>query len=81
MIRVTGTADLAEFTGGPVTFELEAASVRELIETLDARYPGLGDFVDKRMAIAIDGVIHQDTWFTPLTDGSEVYFFPKIGGG
>ena len=81
MVHVTGTSDLAEFTGGPVTFDLEADTVRDLIETLDARHPGLGAFVDRRMAIAIDGVIHQDAWFASLKGVREVYFFPKIGGG
>jgi hypothetical protein len=33
------------------------------------------------MAVAIDGEIHQDAWFSPIGADSEVYLIPKIGGG
>ena len=69
------------FTGGASTFEIEAATVRELISKLDVMFPGLGDFIDKRMAFAIDGEIHQDAWFSAIGPASEVYLIPKIGGG
>ena len=60
---------------------IEAATVRRLIAELDARYPGFGEYIDKRMAISIDGEIHQDAGQVPLTPRSEVYLFPRIGGG
>ena len=56
-------------------------TVREVIASLDARFPGLGDFVDRKMAFAIDGEIHQDAWFSPVGADSEIYLIPKIGGG
>jgi molybdopterin converting factor small subunit len=69
------------FTGGASEFEIEAATVREVIASLDARFPGLGEFVDRKMAFAIDGEIHQDAWFSPVGADSEIYLIPKIGGG
>ena len=74
-------SDCRVFTGGVAEFDIEADTVRRLILALEARYPGLGDFVDRRMAIAIDGEIHQDAWSSPLKPDSEVYLIPKIGGG
>ncbi|MFI4975391.1 MAG: MoaD/ThiS family protein [Caulobacterales bacterium] len=74
-------ADFREFTGGLREFEVEADTVRRLVAELDRRFPGLGDYVDRRMAIAIDGEIHQDAWTSPLRPDSEIYFIPKIGGG
>jgi molybdopterin converting factor small subunit len=70
-----------EFTGGASEFEVGADTVRRMILELEARYPGFGDFVERRMAIAIDGEIHQDAWASPLRPDSEVVLIPKIGGG
>lgn len=81
MVRVVASADLRRFTGGLAEFDVEADTVRRLVKALEARFPGLGDYVDRRMAIAIDGEIHQDAWTSPLRPDSEVYFIPKIGGG
>jgi molybdopterin converting factor small subunit len=64
-----------------MAFDVEAVSVRRLIAELDGRFPGLGAYIDSRMAIAVDGEIHQDAGAVPLTPGSEVYLIPKIGGG
>ena len=50
----------------------EAANIRGLIRELDRRYPGLGEQVDESMAVAIDGVICQDTYLEPIGPDSEV---------
>jgi sulfur-carrier protein len=78
---VTTHGDCQAFTGGVSEFDVEARSVRQLILELERRYPGLGDFIERRMAIAIDGEIHQDAYAAPLSEASEVYLIPKIGGG
>ena len=81
MAHVVASSECWPFTGGASEFEIEAATVRDLIDALDVRFPGLGDFVDRRMAFAIDGEIHQNAWFSPIGADSEVYLIPKIGGG
>jgi molybdopterin converting factor small subunit len=81
MAQVFAGSECWPFTGGVSTVETQAATVRELIADLEARFPGLGDFVDQRMAFAIDGVIHQNAWFSPIGPDSEVWLIPKIGGG
>ena len=73
--------DCTRFTDGVDEFDVAATSVRGLILELEARYPGLGDYIDRRMAIAIDGEIHQDAYGAALSETSEVYLIPKIGGG
>ncbi|MDR3475888.1 MAG: MoaD/ThiS family protein [Devosia sp.] len=78
---VLAGADGREFTGGVGAFDVEATSVRRLILALDQRYPGFGAYIDRRMAFAIDGVIHQDAYAEPLAEDSEVCLIPKIGGG
>lgn len=81
MVHVIAPSDCRQFTGGLAEFDVEADTVRRLISELEARFPGLGDYVDRRMAIAIDGEIHQDAWFSPIRPNSEIYLIPKIGGG
>jgi molybdopterin synthase sulfur carrier subunit len=77
----SASADIRLFTGGISEFDVEADTVRRLIVALEARFPGLGEFVQRRMAIAIDGEIHQDASTEPLKPDSEIYLIPKIGGG
>jgi len=81
MAHVVPSSELAAFTGSLEPFDVDADTVRRLIKALDARHPGLGAYIDRRMAIAIDGEIHQDAWGTALRPDSEVCFIPKIGGG
>jgi molybdopterin converting factor small subunit len=78
---VTNHGDCQAFTGGLAAFDVTATNVRQLIAELERRYPGLGDFVERKMAIAIDGEIHQDALAAPIGEHSEVYLIPKIGGG
>ena len=82
MVHVATThGDCGVFTGGVFAFDVAACNVRQLIAELERRYPGLGDYVERRMAIAIDGAIHQDAYGAALDEHSEVYLIPKIGAG
>lgn len=73
--------DVETFTGGASEFDVAATSVGAMIRELEARWPGLGEFVERRMAVAIDGEIFQDANGAVFRDGSEVCLIPKIGGG
>jgi molybdopterin converting factor small subunit len=79
--HVTVASDCQVFTAGLAAFDVEADTVRRLITELDARFPGLGEHLDRRLAVVIDGEIHQDGWASPIRPDSEVYLIPKIGGG
>jgi molybdopterin converting factor small subunit len=70
-----------EFTGGLAAFDIEATTVRRLILALERRFPGLGDYAERRMAFAIDGEIHQDAYGAELAADAEVCLIPRIGGG
>jgi molybdopterin converting factor small subunit len=78
---VAACSSCRDFTGGVTEFEVAASTVRAMIAELDSRYPGFADHVERRMAVAIDGEIHQDALFADLRPGSEVYLIPRIGGG
>jgi len=78
---VAADSNARQFTAGVSDFDVEATTVGKLIAELERRYPGFGDHIHRRMAIAIDGEIHQDADLVALTPTSEVYLIPRIGGG
>jgi len=78
---VAACSSCRAFTGDVTEFEVSGDSVRQVLRELDRRYPGFGDHIERRMAIAIDGEIHQDALFAPLKPDSEVFLIPRIGGG
>ena len=68
-------------TGGEKEFEVEARNLRGVIKAMDARFPGLGEFLEEETTVAIDGQIHETAYFQRLGEGAEVYFLPKIEAG
>lgn len=78
---VAACSSCRAFTGDVTEFEVEGDTVRQVIAALDRLYPGLGEHIERGMAIAIDGEIHQDALFEPVGSESEIYLIPKIGGG
>jgi len=48
MAHVVACSECWPYTGGVSELDLEADTVRGLIAALDARFPGMGAFIDKR---------------------------------
>jgi molybdopterin synthase sulfur carrier subunit len=74
------------FPGSSRRVELEAASVREVIDELDRRWPGMRDricdtrpAIRKHMNVFVDG--DRSTLSTPLKHGAEVFIITAISGG
>ncbi|MBW3543633.1 MAG: MoaD/ThiS family protein [Planctomycetes bacterium] len=78
---------LRPLTHGIDFVELEAANVRQLIEALDERFPGLrerlcdGDELKPGLTVAVDGVVSSVGLLARVRPASEVHFLPAIGGG
>ena len=81
MSTVFLSAGLRRFAGGLERVEIEAATVRELIDALDRRFPGIGGPLREGTAVAIDGEIIPEPLLEPIPPGSEVHFLPSISGG
>ena len=81
MARVFLSNDMLSGTGGLDVVTIEAPRVHELILELVARFPRLNADVFSRLAVAIDGEIHNDGDYLPLKPDSEVHFVPRIAGG
>ena len=81
MARVFLSGDLLSGTGRLDEIVIEAPRVHELIRELVQRYPHLTLEMFERLAVAIDGEIHADADYLPLSADSEVHFVPRIAGG
>ena len=81
MVEVTLWGSLGAATGGKQKLEVEAKDIRELFRKLTEQYPGLGPFVERGIAVSIDGVIYRDTWSKELPKGAEIYLLPRLAGG
>ena len=69
------------YTGGVTEFEIEAKTLFDVIRTLDARYPGLGEHLEEETSVAMDGEISEVGYYQPVRAGCEIFFIPKIEGG
>jgi hypothetical protein len=78
---------LRELTGGRSTVEAAGVTVRELIEDLERRWPGIRDRLTDggrlrpNLAVAIDGEVCPLGLREPVEPSSEVHFVAAIKGG
>ncbi|MBI4498308.1 MAG: MoaD/ThiS family protein [Chloroflexi bacterium] len=76
-------------TGGVEKVTVPGTSLRQVIESLEAAYPGLkerllnerGDAMNPSISVAVDGEIIRLGLLHTLQDQSEVHFLPAISGG
>jgi sulfur-carrier protein len=81
---------LRKYTGGAEVVILQAATVQDVIEGLDSRFPGIrtgicesSGAIRRFINIYVDG---EDVRFlselnTPVKDGAEISIVPAIAGG
>lgn len=74
------------FPGAERRFEVRAATVDEMVDELDARWPGMRDRVcdsrpsiRKHINVFVDG--RRATLETRLAEGSDVFIFTAMSGG
>jgi molybdopterin synthase sulfur carrier subunit len=78
---------LRNLTGGEEKLIVPGETVRQAIEALDARYPGvMARLCDEgrlrpNIAVFVDGVASRERLRHRLTEASEVHFVPAISGG
>ena len=80
-VRVTLWGSLRSAAEGRDTVEIEAATIRELFSRLGKSYPGLKPFIDRGIAVSINGQIFRNSWSQSIPKGAEVYLLPRIAGG
>jgi molybdopterin synthase sulfur carrier subunit len=78
---------LRALAGGAEWVEVPGGTLRQVIDALDARYPGVRAEVvvdgalRPELAVSIDGVIAERGLVEPVPEGAEVYLIAAIGGG
>jgi molybdopterin synthase sulfur carrier subunit len=80
-------AQMREMTGGTLRLEIEAGNVRQIVEVLEERFPGIcarlcvGDALSPALQVSIDGHMTTRGLTAKVKPKSEVHFVPAIGGG
>ncbi|MEQ1613554.1 MAG: MoaD/ThiS family protein [Hyphomicrobiaceae bacterium] len=81
MIRVKLGGPLMSQAGGVHEFDIEAATIRELLARLGEQYPALQPILARGVAVAVNGIIYREAFLTPIPEGAEVYILPALVGG
>ncbi len=79
---------LQPLTGGQEKVQVDGANLRQVIDALDSRYPGLKerllfdvDRLRPEIAAAIDGDTEHLGLLEPVRPETEIHFVPAIAGG
>ena len=81
MVEVKLWGSLRRFANGAEYVDVHARNVKQLLEALSEKHPGLKPELDRGVSVAVDGVIHQNAWFVPVSDECEVVLMPYMEGG
>ena len=87
MAKVYIPTMLQPLTGGVKQVDCQGRNVRQIIDGLEALYPGIKDRlvedgeIRSNLAVAIDGDVARMGMLERVSEGSEVHFVPAIGGG
>jgi len=87
MPRVFIPAQLRDLTLGKAEIEVAGSTVRELIETLEKRFPRMqdrlcsGGELSPALQVSIDGTFSRRGLDARVQPASEVHFLPVFGGG
>jgi molybdopterin synthase sulfur carrier subunit len=78
---------MRDLTAGADRVDVPGRTVRQVIEGLEAAYPGMKDRLveDDRLkpsiGVAVDGVMSRLGLRQPVGEASEVHFLPAVSGG
>ena len=81
MVKVRIWGSLQSATDDRAEVEIEAGTLRELLDGLAREYPALRPQLERGVSVAIDGKVYNDSWFTPISPDSEVVLLARLRGG
>ena len=80
-------AHLKQLAEGQETIDIDGGTVREVIENLDKKFPGIqarlcvNDDLRPGLNVAVQGKVSLMGLLQKVPKDSEVHFLPAIGGG
>lgn len=87
MAKVYIPTMLLPLTGGVKQTQCQGRNVRQIIDNLDAQYPGIksrlvedGE-IRSNLAVSIDGDLARMGMLERVAETSEIHFVPAIAGG
>ena len=72
---------LTQFTGGESSVAVEASTIRDVFREILAKHPALGEDLDSRVSVSVDGRIYTESLFQPVSEDNEIILLPRIAGG
>lgn len=78
---------MRKFTDGEENITIPGATVREVIDNLENRYPGMKerlceeDRLKPGIAVYINGLLTRGSLLERVDTDAEIHFLPAIGGG
>ena len=81
LVHVKLGGPLMSQAGGKTSFDVEAATIRELLDQLGEMHPELRPMLEKGVTVAVNGTVFRGAFLTPIAAGSEVYLLPALVGG
>jgi len=78
---------LQSLTSGEEKVSVRGATVGEIIDNLEARFPGVkdrlvnGTEIRPHIAVAIDGDVSPEGLEQDVQESSEIHFIPALSGG
>ena len=78
---------MQNLTYGAEKVKVDGTTLREVIDNLEAIYPGFkarlcdGNRIRPNIAVYIDGVISREGMRQPVSEETEIHFLPAISGG
>lgn len=80
-MRVNLSSTFQSVNGSGATFEVSAETIGEMMALLTERHPDFQRWLDRGVAVSIDGQIYRDDWTTLIPADAEVFLIPRIEGG
>ena len=78
---------MRSLTEGKSQVEVDGSTVREIVDALEARYPGVAARIVEEgrirpgLSVAVDGTVGNKGMREPVGPNSEVHFVPAMTGG
>ena len=78
---------LRNLTNGEESITVSGTTIREAIDNLESRYPGMkarlceGDRIKPGIAVYVNGLLTRGSILESVDADAEIHFLPAIGGG